>query len=82
MCRSVFKKFRNSGFDSFKTIAVVVRFSDFQTKTSAKTLKHPLDNEKQFKLEALKILLPYLDSRKNPNKKLIRLVGVKIEKFS
>ncbi len=81
MCRHVFRRFSNSGFKSFKTVAISVRFSDFETKTSAKTLKDRTNSEKVFKIEALKLLLPYLDARKNPRRKLIRLIGVRLEKF-
>jgi DNA polymerase IV (DinB-like DNA polymerase) len=81
MCRSVFGSFRTSGFDKFKTIAITVRFSDFETKTSAKTLKTELTikNSKEFEFEALKLVLPYFDRRKNPKLKQIRLIGVRIE---
>ena len=82
LCKSVFERFLQSGFKSFKTVGVTVRFSDFETKTTAKTLKNPINSEKELKLETIKLLLPYLDRRKNPRKKLIRLVGVKIEKFT
>jgi len=82
LCRSVFKRFLASGFQTFKTVGITVRFSDFETKTTAKTLKKPASAEKEFKLETLKLLLPYLDKRKNPHKKLIRLIGVKLEKFN
>ena len=82
MCKSVFKRFSESGFENFKTVGVTVRFSDFETKTTSKTLQKPINNEKKFKLEAMKILLPYSDRRKNPKLKLIRLIGVKVEKFN
>lgn len=78
LCKSVFKRFLESGFKTFKTVGITVRFSDFETKTTAKTLKQPSNNEKEFGLEALKLLLPYADRRKNPRQKLIRLIGVKI----
>lgn len=81
LCKSVFKRFLQSGFKSFKTVGITVRFSDFQTHTTAKTLKNCTDSEKEFKLQAVKILLPYMDKRKNPRKKLIRLIGVKLEKL-
>jgi len=81
LCEGVFTSFFQSGFKSFKAVGITVRFSDFETKTSAKTLKKEISNKKEFLLEALKLLLPYLDRRKNPRQKLIRLVGVKIEKF-
>jgi DNA polymerase IV (DinB-like DNA polymerase) len=81
ICNSVFKRFLDSRFKTFKTVGITVRFSDFETKTSAKTLKNSSDSKKEFKIEALKLLLPYLDKRKNPGKKLIRLIGAKIEKL-
>ncbi len=83
-CASVFDQFSRAGFASFKTIAITVRFSDFQTFTSSKSFEKPLTEKdfKKFHTEALKLLLPYLDRRKNPNKKLIRLVGVRVENFS
>lgn len=82
LCENVFRRFKESGFTSFKTVAIVVRFSNFTTKTSAKTLKNPSNSKKEFKLEALRLLLPYLDKRKNPSKKSFRLIGVRLEKFN
>jgi nucleotidyltransferase/DNA polymerase involved in DNA repair len=81
LCKNVFSRFLQSGFKTFKTIGVTVRFSDFETKTTAKTLKKPINKLGELKLEAMRLLLPYADKRKNPRKKLIRLIGVKIEKF-
>lgn len=89
LCRGVFKSFSNSGFKTFKTVGVTVRFYDFETKTTAKTLKEPIprpgsgqaNSEKVFIIETLKLLLPYIDRRKNPHQKLIRLIGVKMEKL-
>lgn len=81
LCKSVYKRFVDSNFSVFRTIGITVRFSDFETKTTAKTLKQPTGNEKEFSVEALKLLLPYIDRRKNPRQKLIRLIGVKIEKL-
>ncbi len=82
-CKSVFRKFLESGFSHFKTIAITIRFSDFQTITSAKSFKPEMGKKdlKKFKLEALKLLLPFLDKRKNPKLKHIRLIGVRIEKL-
>jgi len=82
LCKSVFERFLESGFKTFKTVGITVRFSDFETKTSVKTLKTESASQKEFKLETLKLLLPYLDKRKNPHKKLIRLVGAKLEKLT
>ena len=82
LCKGVFKSFLQSGFKTFKTVGITVRFSDFETKTTAKTLKKESKSEKEFIIETLKLLLPYMDKRKNPRKKLIRLIGVKMEKLS
>ncbi|MDD5568991.1 MAG: DNA polymerase IV [Candidatus Pacebacteria bacterium] len=84
LCESVFKKFTKSGFLKFKTISIVVRFSNFTTINSAKSFKDFLGKKdlKKFKLEALKLILPFFDKRKNPRLKLIRLIGIRIENFS
>jgi len=81
LCKNVFKSFLQSGFKNFKTIVVTVRFSDFETKTTSKTLENPTGEEKDFVVGALKLLLPYADRRKNPHQKMIRLIGVKMEKL-
>lgn len=77
----VYKRFKEDKFETFKTIAIVVRFSDFETKTRAHTLKEPTNEQKVLEFEALKLLLPFLDKRENPKNKKIRLIGVRIEKF-
>jgi DNA polymerase IV (DinB-like DNA polymerase) len=83
MCSSVFKTFQESGFTGFKTIVVIVRFSNFQTTTFSHTLKDYFGQEdfQKFKLETVKSILPFLDRRKNPNGRQIRLLGVRIEKL-
>ncbi len=83
-CTRLFKRFKQSGFTKFKTISIIVRFSDFETITSAKSFKQPLEvgDIKKFQLEALKLLLPFLDKRKNPQLKKMRLLGVRIENLA
>jgi len=84
LCESVFKSFKASEFLKFKTIAIVVRFSNFTTINSAKSFKEYLGRTdlKKFKLEALKLMLPFFDKRKNPKLRQIRLIGIRIENFS
>ncbi len=65
----------------FKTVSIVVRFSDFQTQTRSHTLEETSDEKTVLETEALKLLLPFLDSRENPKHKKIRLVGVRAEKL-
>jgi len=65
----------------FKTVSIVVRFADFETKTRAHTLEKSADDIKTLEHEALQLFLPFLDSRENPKKKLIRLLGIRVEKL-
>ncbi len=73
---SVLKKLKDSGFSGFGGICITVRFSDFKTITSYKKI-----NEKSFKIEVIKMILPFLDKRNNPSMKPIRLVGLRLEKL-
>lgn len=79
LSESVFQTFKESNFSKFKTITITIRFSNFQTKTSSKSFKKGIDNKKEFNINVIKLLLPFLDKRKNPRKKPIRLIGVRIE---
>ncbi len=81
LARRVFDRFTESGFATFKTIGVTVRFEGFETKTRAKTLAEPANDRATLEFESLKLLLPFLDARENPKRKPIRLIGIKIEKL-
>lgn len=78
----VHERFMHSGFKTFQTVGITVRFEGFETKTRAKTLSTPTDSGTTLEFEALKLLLPFLDVRENPHRKAIRLIGVKIEKLT
>ncbi|OGZ02486.1 MAG: hypothetical protein A3G64_02155 [Candidatus Liptonbacteria bacterium RIFCSPLOWO2_12_FULL_60_15] len=65
----------------FRTVAITVRFADFETKTRAHTVLGKIKSEKEFAGEALKLFLPFLDKRENPKRKNIRLMGVRAEHF-
>ena len=79
----VFKKFTETNFSTFSNITVTIRFSDFETKTVSRSFKKPINKEngKRMELEVLRMVLPFLDHRSNSKLKLIRLIGVKIEKL-
>jgi DNA polymerase IV (DinB-like DNA polymerase) len=83
LSKNVFQRFTESGFAGFKNITITVRFADFETKTSSKTFKEGIGPKegKRFRLEVLKLALPFLDRRSNPRKKPIRLIGVRLEKI-
>jgi DNA polymerase IV (DinB-like DNA polymerase) len=59
---------------SFKTIAVICRYKGFETHIKSKTLKEPTQDLTILKKEAKKLLLKFFIE----NKKLIRLVGIRI----
>lgn len=65
----------------FRTVSIIVRFSDFETKTRAHTLPKPAADLKTLEYQSLQLFLPFLDRRENPKRKLIRLLGVRVEKL-
>lgn len=81
LCQEVMTRFAREGFETFRTVVVKVRFADFETHTRAHTLRSAAGSAAVLEREALKLLLPFLDSRENPQRKLIRLIGVRIEKL-
>jgi DNA polymerase IV (DinB-like DNA polymerase) len=81
MCRNVVQRLAAEGFRQFRTVVVKVRFADFETHTRAHTLPQPANSPAALQFEALKLLMPFLDSRENPRRKLIRLIGVRVEKL-
>lgn len=82
LCADVFRRFQEDGFKKFKTVVITVRFSGFETKTKSHTFPKEAKELKTLKNEVLKLILPFLDRRQNPNQKLIRLIGVRVEKLS
>jgi len=62
----------NSGF-YFKTVTVKVRYEDFETHTSAKTLQYKTKKKDIIKSVAIKLLEQFLYSEKR-----IRLIGVRV----
>lgn len=81
LSRGVFESFKSSGFATFGNVSIKIRFSNFETKTRAHTLNAPKRDLSSINKEVLKLFLPFLDRRENPDHKRIRLVGVKIEKL-
>jgi nucleotidyltransferase/DNA polymerase involved in DNA repair len=81
LCREVWRRFTNEGFRTFRTVVVTVRFADFDTYTRSHTLREPAATLRTLTFEAMKLLMPFLDRRENPKHKLIRLIGVRVEKL-
>lgn len=80
-CKHLTDRLVSEGFTGFKTIGITVRFSNFQTKSRQITLRKATKSTSILHKKTLQILLPFLDSRENPNHYAIRLVGVRLEKL-
>lgn len=82
LCQRVITRFKPSGFKTFGTVGIAVRFADFQTVTRVRTLDVPASSLTTLKREVMKMILPFFDKRENPRVKPIRLFGVRVEKFA
>lgn len=66
---------------AFRQVSVMVRFTDFQTKSRHHTLPAYVCKKEEIFKEASRLILPFLDGRENKTCKPIRLVGVRIEQL-
>jgi DNA polymerase IV (archaeal DinB-like DNA polymerase) len=82
LAAEVHDRFAESGFAAFRSITLIVRFSDFTTKTRATTLSKPVHDSETIQFQALRLFMPFFDARENPKRKAIRLIGVRLEKLS
>lgn len=81
LCQDVTHELHTEGFLGAKTLTVTVRYADFTTTSKARTYHHYLRTYKDIVRAAFRQVLPYLDSRLNPHHNLIRLLGVRLQKF-
>jgi nucleotidyltransferase/DNA polymerase involved in DNA repair len=81
MCRGVLESLQQEGFQTFRTAVITVRFADFETHTRSHTLPRPTSSPRVLKFEVMKLFMPFLDRRENPHRKMIRLLGVRLEKL-
>jgi DNA polymerase IV (DinB-like DNA polymerase) len=81
LCQGVWRRFLAEDFKFFRTVVVTVRFADFDTFTRSYTLPQPAATLRTLTFEAMKLLMPFLDRRENPRHKLIRLIGLRVEKL-
>jgi len=82
LCREVHRRFTAGGFRTYRTVVLTVRFADFETSSRSHTRVTPAASLRRLTFEAMKLLLPFLDRRENPRGKLIRLIGVRVEKLA
>lgn len=66
---------------SVQTVTIKIRFADFETHTMQTTLSAPTASKKKIYSAAIKLLMPFLEKEKNPQRKDIRLVGVSVSKL-
>ncbi len=78
----VWTRFKKDGWTNFQTIVLTVRFGDFETKTKSQTLARPAKSQPELEIAVLKLILPFLDKRANPQGKATRLIGVRVEKLT
>ncbi len=81
LAERVIDRMPTEGIKSYKTVTIVVRFSDFTSKNRTHTLSIKACDFDTLKMESFKLFLPFLDRRENPKLQLIRLIGVGIENF-
>lgn len=82
LCREVHRRFTAGGFHTYRTVVVTVRFADFETFTRSHTRPEPATTLRTLTAAAMQLFLPFLDRRENPRGKLIRLIGVRVEKLA
>ncbi|MDH4153805.1 MAG: DNA polymerase IV [Nitrospira sp.] len=81
LCQDVMHRVAAEGFTHFHRAVLTVRFADFETHSRSHTLASPICDPKVLEEEATKLFVPFLDQRENPHGKLIRLLGVRVEKL-
>ena len=77
----IIRDMKRRGFVGFRTVVLTVRFADFETKTRSLTIAESLAGERELDTKAVKLALPFFDSRENKEKRAIRLIGLRIEKL-
>lgn len=81
LSKGVMDRLQQEGFQSFRTVVLIVRFADFKTISRAHTMAEPAGEMAMLRREVLRLLMPFLDRRENPHRQLIRLLGVRVEKL-
>jgi DNA polymerase IV (DinB-like DNA polymerase) len=82
LASGVARRFEKSEFISFRTVTLKVRFEDFRTVTRAHTFPGAVKDAAVLSAESLRMIMPFLDSRENPGRKKLRLLGLKIERLT
>lgn len=78
---NVHDRLQDEGFTGYRTLTLIVRFADFETHTSASTFPKHRRDLKSLQQTALRLVLPFIDRRRNPHQKPWRLLGLRLEKL-
>ncbi|MAF59243.1 MAG: DNA polymerase IV [Candidatus Pacebacteria bacterium] len=81
MARSITSSMNRKSFSGFRTVVLTVRFADFTTFTRSVTTSEVMKYTKELEAKAMKLVLPFFEGVQNPEKKAVRLVGLRIEKL-
>jgi DNA polymerase IV (DinB-like DNA polymerase) len=81
LAAGVFERMRADGFRGFRTVTVTVRFENFTTRSRSQTAETVLVTREALEETAQRLLEPFLNERENPRGRLIRLIGVRVEKL-
>lgn len=77
----VWARIHRRGLKGLTRIVLTVRFEDFSTVSRSRTMRNPVVARVVFERETLRLFLPFLDRRENPEGKPIRLVGIRAERL-
>lgn len=81
LAADIIRRMKRQKFMGFRTAVFTVRFADFQTKQRSVTVKRTLSSQRDLEMKALKLLLPFFERKENPERKKIRMIGLRIEKL-
>jgi nucleotidyltransferase/DNA polymerase involved in DNA repair len=81
LCQDVMRRVAAEGFTHFLRVVLTVRFADFETHSRSHTFPSPVGDPQVLEAQATALFAPFLDERDNPHGKLLRLIGVRVEKL-
>jgi DNA polymerase IV (DinB-like DNA polymerase) len=81
LCQDVTRRVAAEGFTHFRRVVITVRFADFETHSRSHTFPSPVGDPQVLEAQATALFAPFLNERDNPHGKLLRLIGVRVEKL-
>lgn len=75
-------KLGHEGYTGFKKVVLTVRYEDFETYDASVSFEEPRTDRETLERTALKLLLPCFESKRNPHRKAVRLIGLRVERLS